>query len=52
MTIVKARRGMAVLNNAALSKSTAFSVDERERLKLRGLRAGRCIMPYQLCDTA
>ena len=28
---------MAVLNDAALNKSTAFSGNERERLKLRGL---------------
>ena len=29
--------GAALLNNAALNKSTAFTEEERDRLKLRGL---------------
>ncbi len=49
MTTVDTRRGMAVLNNAALNKSTAFSVDERERLNLRGLLpAAACSQATQL----
>lgn len=37
MTTVETRLGMTMLNDAALNKSTAFSVAERERLNLRGL---------------
>jgi malate dehydrogenase (oxaloacetate-decarboxylating)(NADP+) len=44
MSVDRNRTGLAVLNNARLNKSTAFSKDERERLKLRGL------LPAAVCS--
>lgn len=46
MSAASQPRGMALLNDAALNKSTAFTIDERERLKLRGL------LPAAVCDQA